>query len=403
MSDAARRARPLLTGATILTLTSGAHKAAMFAMRARVGQLGGAEALGALTGALTVTWMVCALSHFGLPDHALVRAAVPDEDAARHARARQALFFVSAMGAFVVSAALMLPTSPDPWLAGALVFGALAQHLASVSLQTLRGWERPSLESLALGVAAALLAGSAWLAADPRSVALGYALQGLVFVAALAWALANVPALRPAWPSAADAWREVRASLPIFVVGVTAFGLGSSDVMTTSFTLGDAAVGQLTCATMVVRTGFQVPWILGTLALARARAAGAARMRMVAALVGIALVLALGAAGTALVTGELAAQAFGVPLAEFEHALRWSAMLAPVTYVPIVLLPLGMALSLRKTLRATLVAALVTATASLGLSRFGVAGVQLGYAIGHAALALGLLVALRRDAGEVPT
>lgn len=410
MSDAATTSsargaptvRRLVTGTTVLAIASGAHKAAMFAMRARVGQLGGAEALGAVTGVLTVTWMVCALSHLGMPDHALVRAAVPDRDAEQHARARHTLFFATALAALAVSMALALPGAADPGLAGLLVLGAIAQHLSSVTLQTLRGWERPGLESLALGVAAVLLAASAWLANDARGVAASYAMQGVVFVGALGWGVAKIPSLRPAWPSVAGTLAEVRASLPIFVVGVTAFGLGSSDVMATSFALGDAAVGRMTCATMVVRTGFQVPWILGTLALARARAAGPARMRLVLGLVVVTVLLAAGAGGTALVTGELAARAFGVPLAQFEHALFWSAMLAPVTYVPVVLLPLGMALALARTVRATLAAALVTAIASLGLARFGVVGVQVGYALGHLVLAIGLLIALRRAPTETP-
>lgn len=391
--------RPLVVGASLLTVASAAHKVAMFVLRARVGQLGGEEALGAVTSVLTATWMVSALSHLGLPDHALVRAALPDEDAERRSRERHTLFLFSAGLALVISLALTVPRAADATLATLLVIGAIAQHGASVTLQTLRGAGRPQLEAISLGVAAALLAGGAWLAADARSVAWSYVAQAAVFVVALAVGARLVPALRPAWPSLAAARAEVRRSLPLFVVGVTAFGLGSSDVMVSSYALGDAAVGRLTCATMVVRTGFQVPWILGTLALSRVADAGASRARFVTGLALVAALLAAGAAATAMLSGDLAARAFGVPREAFDHALVVSSLLAPVAYVAVVLLPLGMALALAPTLRVTLAGAAVAVVASVALARpYGLVGVQIGYALGHLVLALGLFVALRRAA-----
>ncbi|MFO0683701.1 MAG: hypothetical protein U0234_16700 [Sandaracinus sp.] len=392
-----RLARQLVTGASLLTLASGAHKAAMFVMRARVGQLGGAQALGAVTSVLTLTWMISALSHLGLPDHALVRAALPDADAVARGRARHTLFLFSAGLALVLSLGLALPRASDAGLAALLVIGAIAQHASSVTLQTLRGAGRPGLESISLAIAATLLAAGAWLASDSRSVAASYVVSGLVFVGALALGMRTVPALRPAWPRAQAALDEVRRSLPLFVVGVTAFGLGSSDVMVSSYVLGDAAVGRLTCATMVVRTGFQVPWILGTLALARIHEAGADRARLIRALALVAALLGVAAGGTAVLTGELASRAFGVPLAEMDRALVVSAGLAPIVYVAVVLLPLGMALALGPTLRATLAAAAVAVLVSVVLAHtHGIEGVQIGYAIGHLVLAAGIFLGLRR-------
>jgi hypothetical protein len=369
----------------------------MFVMKARVGQLGGAEALGALTGVLTATWMIAALSHLGIPDHAMVRAAVPEEDAERRARARHALFLSTTAVALGLSLGFGILGTSDPWLAGLLVVGAIAQHASSVTLQTLRGLARPGLESASLGLAAAVLLGGAWLASEPRHVGASYLAQGAVFVGALGVGLVALPSLRPAWPSARGALDEVRRSLPIFVVGATAFGLGSSDVILSRLALGDEAVGALSCATMVVRTGFQVPWVIGTLALARARDVGPARGRFVATLVSVAVLVAVGAAGAALATGELASRALGVPLAEFEDTLRVAALLAPVAYVAVVVLPLGMALALRETVWVTLAAAVVTAATGLGLAGpLGLVGVQVGYALGHLVLGVGLALALSR-------
>lgn len=396
-----RIARQLVTGASLLALASGAHKVAMFVMRARVGRLGGAEALGSVTSVLTVTWMVSALSHLGMPDHALVRAALPDESALARARARHTLFLVSAFVALALSLALALPRATDAALAALLVIGAIAQHASSVTLQTLRGAGRPGLESISLAIAAALLAAGAWIATDARAVAASYVLSGLVFVGALALGIRSVPALRPARPSLAAALDEVRRSLPLFVVGVTAFGLGSSDVMVSTHALGDAAVGRLTCATMVVRTGFQLPWILGTLALARTRDAGVDRARLTAGLALVAALLGAAAGGTAVLTGELASRAFGVPLVEIDGALHVSTLLAPIVYVAVVLLPLGMALALAATLRATLAAAAVAVVTSLALGRtHGIEGVQVGHAAGHAVLAAGIFLGLRRAPEE---
>lgn len=369
----------------------------MFVMKARVGHLGGADALGALTSVLTVTWMIAALSHLGLPDQAMVRAAVPDEDPDARARARHSIFLGTAALALVAALMITVPSASDPWLAASLVVGAIAQHASSVALQTLRGLERPGLESSALGLAAALLIGGAWLANEPRHVAASYLAQGGVFVGALVLGAIALPSLRPVWPSARGVLDEVRRSLPIFVVGVTGFGLGNADVILTRLALGDVAVGELSCATMVVRTGFQVPWVIGTLALARARDAGPTRMRLVAMLAGVSLLVAIGASIAALLAGELTSRALGVPLADFEDALWVAAWLAPAAYVAVVMLPLGMALALQDTVKVTLAAFAVTMALGLSLARpMGLSGVQIGYAVGHLALAVGLAIALAR-------
>jgi hypothetical protein len=391
-------ARRVVTSATALTLASGAHKAAMFALRARIGQVGGASALGALTSVLTATWMISAFSHLGLPDRAMVRGAVAADEDAQHTQARHGLFLGTAALALVGALALTLPGAADPWLAALLVTGALAQHASTLTTQTLRGRGRPALEATALTLAALGLGLGAWRARDPREVAVAYAGQGAVFVGVFLVGLAVVPALRPRWPRPRAALAETRESLPIFVVGVTGFALGSADLMVGALVLDDAAVGALTCATMVVRTSFQVPWIVGTLALRWVRDAGPARMRVVGLLAGTAAILGALAGLSAWLTRGLAAQLFGVPLARFEDALAASAWLAPVISVGCVVLPQAMALALRGSLRATLAAAAVTALATFSLAApLGLVGVQLGYALGHATLGAGLLFALWRS------
>jgi len=394
-------ARRVATSAAALTLASSAHKAALFALRARTGHLGGASALGALTSVLTATWMIGAFSHFGLPDRALVRGAVAADEDVAQTQARHGLFLATAAVALVISLAATLPGAVDPWLAALLVMGALGQHASTVTTQTLRGRGRPALEATTLTLAALLLGLGSWQAHDPRTIALAYALQGVVFVGALVVGLTRLPALRPRWPRPREALGEVRESLPIFVVGVTAFGLGSADLMASSLVLDDASVGGLTCATMGVRTGFQVPWIVGTLGLGWVRDAGPSRMRVVGALAGGAALLGALTGLAAWLTRGIAAQLFGIPVAQFEGAVAVSALLAPPVYVACVVLPLAMALSLRGALRATVVAAGVTALLSLALAApLGVLGVQLGYALGHAVLAAGLVLALRARAAD---
>ncbi|MBX7196669.1 MAG: hypothetical protein K1X94_31745, partial [Sandaracinaceae bacterium] len=187
--------RRFAAGLSLLTLASGAHKAAMFVMKARLGQLGGAELLGAVTAVLTTTWIVTALCHLGLPDLAMVRSALETTERTR-AQARHGLDLGTVLVAAAIALALGLGARPDtPALVVLLVLGAIAQHAAAVTLATLRGLAQPRLEAATLAVAASCLVGVSLVADGPLGVAAGFALAGLVFLVAIGVGTRLVPAL----------------------------------------------------------------------------------------------------------------------------------------------------------------------------------------------------------------
>jgi hypothetical protein len=394
--------RRIAAGTTVLTIATAAHKVGLFVMKARLGHLGGAAALGGATGVLTVAWMIAALSHLGIPDHAMVRAAVADEETTHLARARHGLFLLTALGAGLVACVLTVPRAAEPAMAALLVLGAVAQHAAGLAIQTLRGRGRPRLEAISLAAGATAMIVGALVATSPLGVAASYALQGTTFVVSLGIAAIAEPSLRPAWPDLGALRGELTKSLPMFVVGVTALVVGNTDILGAQLVLGDEAVGSLSCATMVVRTGLAVPWLLGTLLVSRVHHADPGPARLAAGLAGTSALLALGGGLAAYLSGGLVSEALGVPLEGFEDALVLAIGLSFASHLAILCLPLAMALALRGAVRATLAALAITGLCTFGLaSSAGLAGAQIGHAIGHLSLGLGLLAALAlRPRGE---
>lgn len=391
------RGRPLALSAVALTLGAALFKLAYFVMKMRLGALGGAEALGATTGSLALTGLVFSLSHLGLPDRAMVQAAHAKAEAEGDVAHLHALFLMTAGVASLVVFPVLILTHEDASTALLLGAGALAQHIATVAWLCLRGWGKPWLESTAFALAGVALITLSLRASEPAHVTQAFALSGVAFVVVFGAALARHPALRPTWPRTQRLLPELKKTLPYFVLGVTALWLGTLDIVVLRMLFGGEVTGQLECATLITRTGLQVPWLLGTLVLARWTHTSWSPRGRIARWVITASVLAILASVCALMSEGLIAGLMGVPRAQFSHALTRAALFSPLQYIAVMGLPIGMSVALRGSIQAALLAFVTALFFALALGTWlGPAGVQLGHAIGYAVLVLGLVRAIDR-------
>jgi hypothetical protein len=391
------RGRPLALSALALTLSTALFKLAYFVMKMRLGALGGAEALGAATGSLALVGLLFSLSHLGLPDRAMVQAAHAKGEVEGDVADLHALFLMTAGTASLVVLPVLILTSEDTSTALLLGAGALAQHVATVAWLCLRGWGKPWLESTAFTLAGVALITLSLRAREPSQVTQAFALSGVAFIAVFVTALARHPALRPTWPRTSLWLSELKKTLPYFVLGVTALWLGTLDIVVLRMLFGGEVTGQLECATLITRTGLQVPWLLGTLVLARWTHTPWSTRGRIARWVITASVLAILASLCAVLSEGVIAGLMGVPAAQFTHALTRAALFSPLQYIAVMGLPIGMSVALRGSIQAALLA-FATAlffTLALGFS-LGPSGVQLGHAMGYAVLVLVLIRAIDR-------
>ncbi|MCA9605832.1 MAG: hypothetical protein KC619_09580 [Myxococcales bacterium] len=401
-TDRGRGRYGLAVGAVGLTLGTAIQKLAVLATKARAGQLGGTETLGDLTSVLGLAGIVGAVLHFGLPDRAMYAAAAGLAGDDARPGARHGLFLLSAAIASAGSLAGAAWMATDPAFGAAIAVGAGAQHAGTLALVSLRGAGRPRLEAATLSLTGIALLAGAWLAPSPRILGAIFAVQGLLFVAATAVVVRIEPALRPRLRGARAAIEELQGSLPYFVVGSGGLALGMSDVLVARSFLGSGATGELECATVALKAGVQVPWLLSTVWLRRLHErwrSGEPTPRLGLVATGGGLGVAAGVA--AVLTGPLVAWVFEVPASVFEDALFRAALLAPPVYGAVLLLPIATARAIRATVRVTLAAVGVGVAGAMLGARFGLAGVQVGQTTGYVVLLVGGALALREP--ETPS
>ena len=391
------RRRLLALSALLLTMSQAVFKLAYVAMKARMGALGGAEALGAATGSLAIASLVFSLSHGGLPDRAMVQAAKSDEASGDQVGRLHGLFLLLTLLASLVVFPLLLGTHQDASMAMLFAAGALGQHVTTVTWLSLRGWGKPWLEALALFAAGLALLALCSQATAAHQVASAYAVSGALFVFVLMVALARHPMLRPSWTAPSRWLPELKKTSPFLVLGVTSLWLGSLDIVIVRLLSGGEATGQLECATLVLRTGLQVPWLIGTLVIGRWSSAPLRPRGRIVRWVLVASVLAVLAAMFAQLSEGLVAHLMGVPATSFRAALARAALFSPLQYIAVMGLPIGMSVALRESMWSVLLAFAVALALMLALgSWLGPPGVQVGHAIGYAVLALGLVRSVER-------
>ena len=368
------------------------HKGGVFLFQFQLGRLGGTRALGVMASVLTLAWLVGTSAGLGLPDWATFKAA---EDAAadrplrREAHRAHALFVVLILSSHVGLLWLAPSLGGAVELGGfarLLVVGAGGQALGAFALSALRGQGRPALEvGIHLSGALILLVTTA-LARQPAQLAMGWALNGVVFGSGAFVGLIWEPGLLPEGGRMEGWWALARGSLPYLALGLLAWLLGNLDLLLGRWGCPPEDVGRLQAGTVLLRAGSAAPWILATLLLHR-RAGGCRWWGPLCIGVGLAVVIgALAWWGLPWV-----AWGYGVEQGILRQPTALAALCAPWLYALLAILPLAVARSLRRTLlvagAGVMVAVLVGAVL---VTTWGISGAIVAAATGQAVALLGL-------------
>ena|GEM_PF-2241378 len=376
-----------------------AQKLGLVVFSFSVGRAGGAEAVGVMAAVLAVVWVLSTLAGMGLPDRMTFVAAEsverPMDEGAVHSTY---LIVLTLLTAALVPAASWLGGSRGgdlDHLACALVIGAGLQALSAPTLCACRGAGRPGWEVAALLPMSGILSASWWL---PNLMELGliWVLAGAVQFSV---AIAASHRMAGLWPSRpASLIRVARLSGPYLGFGVGAWLIGNVDLLMARALFAPEAVGALQVGTMVLRAAESAAWVLATLSLHRLGTAGLPWRR-------IALVVCvLGIAAAAAVIGLQPVLAWGHGLASAQIAdpSQVAAGTALVAMAAMVLLPNGAARRLGWTLRVIALGLTVSVcTGALFSEVMGVSGCILAGACGKLVVAIGLIVGLRAQHGEV--
>lgn len=369
------------------------QKLATFGLQLAFGRTGGLEAVGLYATIGAICSVVGAVLHFGLPDWVMYRVArqqaqpLDDEPAPG---VGHGLFLVAAVAGYGL-VALTLPAwvpTADVAFALVVVVGLLGHHLASFSFAGLRGAGRPAIEIVALSLSACVVAVGALPGMPAQAPLAGLLVAGLVQLAAVGWSVARHPFLRPLRVDVSALRRQVVRSLPYLAIGGGAMALGSADLFVARLFGSTDAVGELQCATAVLRAGTFAPWVAATLVLHRLVAARAdGRPLPLGVLFALGSALALLAMAGAYLTGPQVAHGFGVAFAQVEASATLALWLAPLTYLWVMYLPVITVIDPRSAQLAVALGLLVALGVGAAASPEGVAGALVASAAGHAVAA----------------
>ncbi len=363
-------------GPLALWVALGLNKLALFAYTLSLGRLGGEATLGAHASLVTTAGLAGGLLHGGLPDWALYRAA--ETRAAGEAppgalRDGHALFLASAVVAYAGVAAslpLLAPVPSHRAYGGLVVLGLLLAHLSAFALSTWRGRGEPRPEALATLSAAGALAAGALAARTPLQLGAAFALSGACLALPFAASLRSGSTRpRPVDPAAAAAC--AREALPYLALGLGWQLLWATDTLVTRATSGNAEVGLLAAALLVLRGGLYGASLFGGLLVHRVQAGETAARPLLLGL-GPALA-AVGVAVSWALHGVLAHH-FGIAAEALRPVLAAASLAAPVAYTATLWMPVAMGLAPARVTRALGVGVAVAFPVGMALRDLGAVG-----------------------------
>lgn len=389
-----------------LWMALGLNKLALFVYTLALGRLGGEGALGAHASLVTSAGLAGGLLHAGLPDWALYRAAgarAEGRDPPDALRTGHALFLTSAAAAYAGVAACLPLLLPDPAhraYGTAVVLGLFLAHLSAFALSSFRGRGEPRPEALATFAAAVALAAGALVATTPLQLGAAFVASGTCLALPFAASLRS-GATRPQGAALTRGAACVREALPYLALGLGWQLLWATDVLMTRATSGNAEVGLLAAAMLVLRGGLYGASLFGALLLHRVRE-GERAVRPL--LLGLGPVLAGLAVAVAWAFHGLLAHHFSIPAGALRPVLAAGSLAAPVAYTATLWMPVAMGLAPARVTRALAAGVAVALPLGVALRDQGAVGGVVALCAGQGVLLalLGPLV-LGRAAPQAPT